>query len=208
MFSGSLDDLRAVPASIEESDHPGHASHTGQRHCPSRVDTDLQCVAISPHWQQPGLQRWSHNPQRDRRYRQSRHCGRTRLGRSAAWPGSAAWLVRGLAGVPGHRSDMASSRSLRCGPFGSLPQKRRAAWSPGTPALAKLGLVSKMVNTCLWMAMWTTWGAAGVSLWTVLRHSCEVPDRQACRARCTWAGAVHPLWTKIVRTSAHEISSP
>jgi hypothetical protein len=66
MVSGGLDDLRAVPASVEQGDHSRHASHAGQGHCPSRVDTDLQCVAISPHWQQPGLQRWSHETQRDR----------------------------------------------------------------------------------------------------------------------------------------------
>jgi len=130
MVSGGLDDLRAVSASVEERDHPGHASHAGQRHCPSRVDTDLQCVAVSPHWQQPGLQRWSHDSQGDRRYRQSGHCGCTWPGQGPApWPGAC-----GTAGVPGHRSDMASSRSLRYGPFASLPQKRRAAWSPGTPA--------------------------------------------------------------------------
>ena len=53
---------------------------------------------------------------------------------------------------------------------------------PGDSCLAKLGPVSRMVNTCLWMAVWTTWGAGGVSLWTALRHSCEVPDRQVRRA--------------------------
>jgi hypothetical protein len=52
---------------------------------------------------------------------------------------------------------------------------------PGDSWLAKLGPVPRMVNTCLWMAMWTTWGAAGVSLWTALRRCCEVPDRQVCR---------------------------
>jgi len=35
MVSGGPDDLRAIPASVEEGDHPGNASHAGQRHCPS-----------------------------------------------------------------------------------------------------------------------------------------------------------------------------
>jgi hypothetical protein len=86
----------------------------------------------------------------------------------------------GTAGVPGHRSDgeqpLAPLRAVRppspeatCGP------------EPGDSCMAKVGRVPRMVNAPLWMAMWTTWGEAGVSLWTALKHACEVADRQACR---------------------------
>jgi hypothetical protein len=34
IVSGGPDDLCAVPASVEEGYHPGHASHASQRHCP------------------------------------------------------------------------------------------------------------------------------------------------------------------------------
>jgi len=68
--TGGRDYLGAVPASVEQADHPACVTHPGKREGPARINADLEGIAVPPDEKQTRLECWPHVVQRDRSCRQ------------------------------------------------------------------------------------------------------------------------------------------